>query len=160
MHTKDKVSVIFPTCDRYNVALENIKNIQKQQYSPLEIIVCDDSNSSYYKANSEAFIDSLKEIKNVKYNYTARFDVDGNKDYGLARARNVGTIEADGEFLIFLDDRITPKNNLMIVKFIDALKKAKEKVWLFGDKGAKKTSFVEMLKSAFLAYFHSFYLGL
>ena len=70
------------------------------------------------------------------------FDIDGNKDYGLARGRNRGIVESTGEFLVFLDDRITPNKPNVVQLFVNALIKDKKK-WVFGDKGAQKTSFVE-----------------
>ncbi len=140
--TKGLVSVILPTHNRHNVALENIQNILAQDYKQLEIIVCDDSDKKYYQKHNVEFRDNLANYGNVKYVYCARFDIDGNKDYGLARARNFGCMEADGEYLVFLDDRITPANPQMVSIFVEAVKKTK-KTWFFGDKGSQKTSFVE-----------------
>lgn len=140
--TKNKISVILPTNNRYETALENIKNISQQKYPDFEIILCDDSDIAYFKDNSNQFQKDLSKIKNTKYIYCARFNADGEKDYGLARARNFGTIEADGEYLVFLDDRITPDNPNVLNVFFKYLKDNK-KTWYFGDKGAHKTSFVE-----------------
>ncbi len=139
---KDFVSVILPTCNRYDVALKNIEIINKQNYKNFEIIVCDDSDSEYFHKHSKNFRRKLEGFSRCKYLYVARFDVDGKKDYGLARARNFGIIESEGEFLILLDDRITPNKENMISVFVNELKKTK-KVWVFGDKGAQKTAFVE-----------------
>lgn len=136
-------SVILPTSNRYHVVLENIKNIKLQSYSPLEIVVCDDSDREYYKANNADFLKELANLGVTKYFYVARFDHDGNKDYGLARARNFGVVEASGEYLIFLDDRITPAHEDMVAVFVRKLEESKSKVWYFGDKGAQKQSFVE-----------------
>lgn len=139
---KNKISIILPTSNRYNVALENIQNIKHQNYSDFEIILCDDSDADYYKSESVHFQKELIKIPKTKYIYCARFDLDGKKDYGLARARNFGVIAAEGEYLVFLDDRITPANENVLSIFYNKLKSNK-KVWCFGDKGAQKTSFVE-----------------
>jgi len=60
--------------------------------------------------------------------------------YGLAMARNLGVIEASGEILMFLDSRFVPEPDT-IEEFMREL--VEDKVWLFGDKGAGKKSFVE-----------------
>jgi glycosyltransferase involved in cell wall biosynthesis len=134
------VSVIIPTCNRYEVLLRNIHNIRRQTY-PVEIIVCDDTDKKYLGENKN----QIKQIKEQadKYFYTALYDHEGKKVYGLGRARNRGVIEASGEFIVFLDDRITPANNEMIHIFANKLQKHGSLHWLFGDKGAHKTSFVE-----------------
>lgn len=136
------VTVVLPTCNRYEVAAENVRNIVQQAYSPLEVIVCDDSDGDYFHRGSKNFRVNLSKLPGVRYLYCARFDVDGKKDYGLARARNFGTLEAEGEFMVFLDDRITPADPGMVDAFVSRLR-GSAKVWLFGDKGAQKQSFVE-----------------
>lgn len=141
---KDMVSVVLPTANRYKVCKQNIQNILSQTHKPLEIVVCDDSEKKYYLEHGEGFRKDLKEMGIEKYFYTARFDLNGKKDYGLARARNFGVIESIGEFLIFFDDRITPANPEMISVFVEKLHQAgKQKVWFFGDKGSQKQAFVE-----------------
>jgi glycosyltransferase involved in cell wall biosynthesis len=143
MIVKDKVSVILPTSNRYHVCKQNIESILTQVHPDFEIIVCDDSDLKYYKANIaefKTFVDS--KAPKIKYLYSARFDHEGKKDYGLARARNFGIIEATGEFLVFLDDRMTPATPTVLTDFVKEIKKT-TKVWYFGDKGAHKTSFVE-----------------
>jgi glycosyltransferase involved in cell wall biosynthesis len=136
------ISVVIPTCNRYKVVLENIKNIRQQNVST-EIIICDDSHIDDRKQNLE----TVQEITKLadKYVYTALYDHEGNKLYGLGRARNKGVIEANNEMLVFLDDRITPNASNMLQVFADKLEKSKKggKIWFFGDKGAQKTSFVE-----------------
>lgn len=138
-----KVSIILPTYNRYEVAAENVKTLLGQAYENIEIIVCDDSDRDYYIAGNKAFQDIILSNEKVKYKYCAKFDINGVKDYGLARARNHGVIESTGEFLVFLDDRITVAKSDAIAIFADKLKRTKDKVWFFGDKGAQKTNFVE-----------------
>lgn len=139
---KDLISIIIPTCNRYDVCLKNVENIQKQNYTKREIIVCDDSEKKYFEKNSKSFQEQLLKLK-TKYIYCARFDADGKKDYGLARARNFGVIESQGEFLIFLDDRITPNGENSLLQLVKPLRESKNKLWVFGDKGSQKSSFVE-----------------
>jgi len=137
---KPKVSVVIPTCNRHAVLLKNVQNIRKQNYA-VEIVVCDDSHIEDYKKNR----DVIKEISDTvdQYHYTALYDHEKNKVYGLGRARNRGVIECSGEIIVFLDDRITPANNKMISVFVHELGKNSSKCWVFGDKGAHKTAFVE-----------------
>jgi len=139
-----QISVIMPTFNRYEIAVENVQNILNQDYPKIEVVVCDDSDKEYYLAGGQAFKETILKDERVKYEYCARFDVDGNKDYGLARARNFGVIHSTGEYLVFLDDRITPAipNALKVfAKWLDST--PKEKIWYFGDKGGQKSNFVE-----------------
>lgn len=143
MSGKTKLSVILPTSNRYHIAQENIENILTQDHPSFEIVVCDDSDAKYHKEKSAAFIEFVAKLDpKVKYFYTAMFDKDGKKDYGLARARNTGIIEASGKHLVFLDDRMTPANPNVLSLFTAAINRS-DKVWYFGDKGAHKESFVE-----------------
>jgi glycosyltransferase involved in cell wall biosynthesis len=137
-----EATVIIPTCNRYPVLLDNLKNIRKQTYAT-EIIVCDDTHIKDLKENRKI----LEDIKNLANQYfcSTLYDHEGHKVYGLGRARNQGVIHANCEILIFLDDRITPANEKMVETFVKKLKSLppKSKYWIFGDKGAQKTSFVE-----------------
>lgn len=56
-------------------------------------------------------------------------------------ARNMGVIDADGKYIMFLDSRLKPANEA-IELFVSRLKNG-EKKWYFGDKGSQKTNFVE-----------------
>lgn len=133
----------MPTYNRYEIAVQNVKNILLQDYHKIEVVVCDDSDKDYYLAGGAAFKKTILQDPRVKYEYCARFDIDGNKDYGLARARNFGVIRADGEYLVFLDDRITPAVPDALKIFAEKLDSSKEKFWYFGDKGGQKSNFVE-----------------
>jgi glycosyltransferase involved in cell wall biosynthesis len=135
------VSVIIPTCNRYEVLLRNVRNIRKQDH-PVQILVSDDSHIDDYKRNKK-LVGEIKKKVDV-YNYTATYDHEGNKLYGLGRARNFGLIEAKGEFVVFFDDRITPAiPNLISIFVTKLINSQQKKLWLFGNKGANKTSFVE-----------------
>jgi glycosyltransferase involved in cell wall biosynthesis len=135
-----EATVIIPTCNRYPVLLDNLKNIRKQTFAT-EIIVCDDTHIKDLKEN-RTIIEDIKKLSN-QYFYSALYDHEGHKLYGLGRARNQGVIHANCEILIFLDDRITPADEKMVATFVEKLKSLPKKYWIFGDKGAQKTSFVE-----------------
>lgn len=140
---KNLVSVIIPTCNRYDVAARNVANLQGQNWPNIEIIVCDDSDKEEYHRNSSDFRTEILAYPQVYYHYVARFDIDGRKDYGLARARNFGITHSDGEFMVFLDDRVTAANKKLVRRLVMRLQKDTGKLFVFGDKGSQKKSFVE-----------------
>jgi glycosyltransferase involved in cell wall biosynthesis len=62
--------------------------------------------------------------------------------YGLAKARNMGLIEATGEIVVFCDDRLM-MHPRAVDEFVKALARlGSKKAWVWGSKGAFKT-FVE-----------------
>lgn len=136
------LSVVIPTCNRYEVALQNVANIMRQRLKSFEVIVCDDSDKSYKSSNCQEFCKKIK-LMNSQYHYCARFREDGSKEYGLARARNIGALESRGEALLFLDDRITPVSDDAFEVMHSTLMSRERKTWVFGDKGSGKRIFVE-----------------
>jgi glycosyltransferase involved in cell wall biosynthesis len=86
----------------------------------------------------------VRYIKTTQYVASAD-NPKGNKDYGLARARNEAAIEATGDILVFVDQR-NVMNPDCVEEFV---KYSKARYWLFGDKGAGKKSFVENLSSVY-----------
>jgi glycosyltransferase involved in cell wall biosynthesis len=68
----------------------------------------------------------------------------GRDGYNLAMARNLGVIESIGEIIVICDSRLKPEPDA-IKCFVDelTLRGVKEKVWLFGEKGGGKDTFVE-----------------
>ncbi len=144
------VSVIVPV---YN-GLDNVKQIlgnlenSLELYNNFEVVICDDgSEDALYMQ-----IDDWRDFYSfpIKYVPTSAFDfnefVPGHRDkkpYRLAEARNRGVIEAQGQFLFFCDSRMCPQPDALSI-FVKAINEYEnKKVWLFGDKGANKTSFVE-----------------
>jgi hypothetical protein len=124
------VSVIIPaTYERAEQVKQIIDSLATQTYKNIEAVVIWDELA-------KKTIDFVTPLT-VKQLFTER------EGYNLAMARNLGVIEAIGEFLIFCDSRICPEKDA-IKNFVDALKSVKnEKVWFFGDKGGNKSSFVE-----------------
>jgi glycosyltransferase involved in cell wall biosynthesis len=147
------VSVVIPTCNRYSVVLENIQNINQQEYPTFEILVADDTHVDIVRQN-ESQIQEIQHQKNVRYFRVSMYDHLGNKTYGLPHARNHAVVEAKGSVLIFLDDRITPDTSKFLQIMTDkVMNSLKRKVWFFGDKGAQKTTFVENCSAVWRAYF-------
>ncbi len=137
------VSVITATYDRKQQVSEIVEALKKQTHKNIEFVVCDDNSTD----GTEELVKELrKEVKfPIKYISTKQ------EGYNLAMARNLGVIEADGEFLMFLDSRLSPEPNA-IEEFIRGLcgeefdveaDSGDRKIWTFGDKGHGKRSFVE-----------------
>lgn len=130
------VSVVMPIYDKPDVTRESLNAIDKQTYKNIEIVVVDDNIDSLNKEVVESF--SKFTSKPVRYIKS------GGEDYGLARARNIGTIEATGEVIVYCDQRIIMDPDC-IEQFMINLK---PKQWLYGSKGVKK-DFVENLSCIF-----------
>ena len=86
---KEKVSIIIPTYNRYNLLKKLLKDLEEQEYSNFEVIIIDQSNpfqDFYYK--------------HLDY----RFRVIRQDDPLLWKARNEGVKLSKTNFLLFLDD--------------------------------------------------------
>lgn len=133
---KPTVSVIVPICGKPEITKQNLNAIAEQTYTNLEVIVIDDG---YVTENA----DIIKRFKNkvkfpVRKIANGKWTRDGGKEYGLARARNKGIINATGEILVFCDQRIV-MDKRAIENFVNNLH---PRTWLYGTKGVNK-EFVE-----------------
>lgn len=138
LYPKDKlISVIIPTFNRANNLLKVLLSIEAQDYPAKEIIVCDDGSDD----ETEIVVREAKK----KFTTPILYLKTGEKlEYGLAKARNIGAIEALGEILLFLDDRLALEKGALetIAKFTFP------NSWQWGAKISKgkvssKKSFVE-----------------
>ncbi len=93
-----RVSIIIPTYKRDVKYLSRaVKSILQQTYKNIEIIVIDDSPSSYSNRDSiKEYMDSIKS-PNIIY-------IQNEKNLGGSLARNVGISFASGDYITFLDD--------------------------------------------------------
>lgn len=139
-HKDDLVSVIIPsTLDRSNQVDNILYALENQSYNhqAIEAIVVFDE-----LATEENF----EKVRQMKYKgrLTHRILFTDKEGYNLAMARNLGAIEADGKYLLFCDSRLKPERD-SIATFIKATAEFNqgELYWLFGDKGANKSAFVE-----------------
>lgn len=124
------VSIIMPI---YNLVKREIyEAIENQDYKNLELIIVDD------KPDGE--LGSISMTCPVRYINTSRPE----NDYGLARARNTGIIEATGDILVFCDQRIKMEPNA-VSEFVERLA---PKTWVYGNKGVKK-EFVENFSAVY-----------
>lgn len=125
----EPVSVIVPIAGKEDITRECLIAIANQTHKNLEIIVIDDGEIPQ-RENVDKFAKTVN--LPVRYLYT------GGVGYNLAKARNLGIIEATSEILVFCDQRMVMQPNA-VEEFV---KNLKPKVWLYGSKGIKKP-FVE-----------------
>ena len=135
-------SVIIPTHNRADVLKKSLDYFgTEEDYPNFEVVVCDDNSTD----NTEEVVKAAKE----KYDYPIKYINTKTDGYNLALARNLGVSEAEGEILIFCDNRLKPEPGALLA-FSEAVINAgklteggNQKVWFFGDKGSQKQSFVE-----------------
>lgn len=129
------ISIVVPIYEKPEVTRECLNALAEQTYNNYEIIVVDDSDLS----QENLVKDIAKTIsKPVRYIHS------GKGDYGLARARNLGIIEATGDIMVFCDQRmiLEPDAVSKLIENITA------KTWVFGNKNGKKT-FVENFSAVY-----------
>jgi len=92
------VTVIIPTYKRTVEYLSRaVESVLVQTYDNIEVILVDDSPSTYQHRNEiKAYIDSLQS-KNVRY-------FQNEVNMGGSLSRNIGIEEAQGQYITFLDD--------------------------------------------------------
>ena len=98
MSEKKLVSIIIPTKDNAEALVQSLYGALKQDYKKIEVIVSDSGKTSV-----KPIIDACRKksdipIKHIKF--------DDRETYSLAEARNRAIIEAEGDYLVFCDDRI------------------------------------------------------
>lgn len=136
------VSVVVPIYDKPEIISKCLNAIAEQSYKNIEIIVADDN-----PLPDKTVTNDFTKYVNIPVRYIktaqlkpSQIGLYVEEDYGLARARNEGTIEATGEVIIYCDQRMIMESNC-IEEF---MKYQAPKVWLYGNKGGKK-EFVENL---------------
>lgn len=127
----EPVSVIVPVAGKEDVTRENLNAVANQTHPNLEIIVIDDGETDQ-EANVKSFADTVS--------LPVRYVRLSGKGYNLAKARNLASIEATSDILVFCDQRMIMDSDC-VEQFLNNLK---PNSWLYGNKGAKK-DFVENL---------------
>lgn len=125
--TERLMSIIIPTHNRADNLLKSIMAIEAQDYKAKEIIVVDDNSTDH----TAITIAELRKRINTPLIYLKT----NGEEYGLAKARNMGILEALGEQIVFLDDRLILKENAL--KTISTYNG--ERIWYWGGKIAKGT---------------------
>lgn len=134
----DLVSVIIPTTpDRQIQTMQILDSLKESNYKNIEAVVIFDG--------CEMVSPNVQWTLKSSYSYPVKvLSTNLKEGYNLGLARNLGAIEADGRYLMFNDSRLLPDINAIdeFLKVISTRKKG-DKVWLFGEKGSEKTTFVE-----------------
>ncbi|CAB4151582.1 Glycosyl transferase, family 1 [uncultured Caudovirales phage] len=134
------VSVVVPIHANPDVVLKCLNAIASQTYKNIELIVVDDSFRPD-ELNFDTLVKGFSQFVNIPVKYLRSSE----GDYGLARARNIGTIEATGDVVVYCDQRMIMQPTA-IEEFV---KQLKPKYWLYGNKGSNKESFVENFSCAY-----------
>lgn len=132
---KPLVSVIIPTKDNPKSFLECLVAAVAQDWDKLEVVVADSG-----EVPVKQIINEVKKNSEVPIKYI-HFDRQGR--YSLGEARNRAIIEADGEVLVFCDERM--KMNLDAVTLFASYHKPK--TWVWGVKDNFEKGFVENFSS-------------
>lgn len=132
------VSVIIPTYNRAKTIIEVVKSVieQKEYYQNIEIIIADDGSTD----NTEKVVKMMREGLDTPIKY---INTGLKNEYGLAVARNMAVIEAAGDILVFLDDRLYLEKGAIS----ELVSRIRPKTWLYGKKMVKnkegRKTFVE-----------------
>lgn len=125
------VSVVVPfTGDRSATVHDITTVLEKQTYNNIEVILVRDDEEKAFDGHFEEYSIPVRVLSTERA-----------EGYNLAMARNLGVIEACGDYVMFCDSRLMPEPDA-IEKFMTQAPKHK-KVWWFGNKGFEKLTFVE-----------------
>lgn len=134
------VSVVVPIYDHPEVIRACLNAVANQDYPNIELIVCDDN----YYIKADGHYDLVRDFAST-VSFPVRYLATGNHDYGLARARNQGIIEATGELIVFCDQRQIMEPNCIS----ELVKNLVPRTWVYGNKGREHPEFVENLSAIF-----------
>jgi len=135
----DLVSVVIPVYNNKKQLDEILKALENQTYKNIEAVICDDGGEDL----NDNDIKKYRTLFSFPIKYINTIENGSNPNrYNLAMARNLGVIESDGKYIMFNDARLCPQPDA-IRKFLDIYNAKLNKIWLFGNKGTGKKSFVE-----------------
>ena len=138
MSLETAVSIVVPVYENQDAIRACLTAIADQDYPNIELVICDDN----LVHTNEHVIGSFAKTVSFPVRYIKTAGLSLHSDYGLARARNMGIIEATGEIIVFCDQRMIMDKDC-VRKFVDNLV---PRVWVYGNKNGKK-SFVENLSA-------------
>ncbi len=148
LHDQPLVSIVVPTADNPKMVVDIVKRVNDQTYKAIELVLVDDGDVKLKVYAS--FLKNLLKKSHVPVKYIS-LDHEYPQTYNLAKARNFGATFAQGEYLLFCDDRLGLAPDA-VARFMDSPPDSRS--WHFGDKGAQKKSFVEnfsiVKRSAFI----------
>jgi len=138
--TEKLVSIVVPvynSADNLRLILNSLQ-LGLEYYRNIEVIVADDVSDD----NKHGTIADARAVVDYPIKYVNTTGTSATY-YGLAIARNLAVVEAQGYYLMFNDSRMQPQPTA-VAEFVTKMQDYNDKkVWLFGEKGANKTSFVE-----------------
>ena len=126
------VSVVVPTCNRREALIKVLAAIAGQTHKAIEVVVVESGDLSSLEVARE-----FKKKTKIPIKYIGINRREG--DYTLAKARNLGAMAADGELLLFCDDRLAMRPEA-VEEFV---KNKIRKIWSWGEKDGSPKQFVE-----------------
>lgn len=87
-HSSLRISVVIPTCDRFDMLLDAIASVGMQSIQAFEVIVVDNGRQA---VNPSLLADSTRLVRT-------------EPRIGASKARNIGVQQAQGDYVAFLDD--------------------------------------------------------
>lgn len=141
VYKQDLVSVIIPTTpDKAEQTHQILEALEKQTYTDWEAIVVFDQ-----ALDPDEIMSTFREAVKSRYSHVVK--VACTNEYGgynLAKARNIGLLDADGKYVMLNDNRLLPEYDAIKQLLNAILQREKDaKVWVFGEKGGEKKTFVE-----------------
>tara|TARA_Y100001968_G_C19412862_1_gene747320 strand:+ start:566 stop:1471 length:906 start_codon:yes stop_codon:yes gene_type:complete len=114
MSSNLNVSIIIVTYKRIDCVKNLLDDLKQQSFKSFEVILISDGcNTSKDKS-----------IRNyMKFFRIKTYDTGLDKEYGLARSRNLGINKANGDYCILLDDDCRIKENFVYEHYINRGKK-------------------------------------
>lgn len=96
-YVKGLVSVIIPTFNRAHYLGDALHSLERQSYRPIQVIVVDDGSTDETPELLSHWEERLAGADGIKVDYIRQ------ENQGACVARNVGIVQADGEFVQFVD---------------------------------------------------------
>lgn len=127
----ESVSVIIPTKDNPDSFVKCLVGVLDQDYGKYEIVVADSGEASLLPVIEKIRTKTDIPIKYVHFPH--------KDNYTLGEARNRAVLEAEGNYLVFCDDRLKMERNAIS----EFMQNKREKRWLWGQKDGVAKSFVE-----------------
>jgi len=97
-----KWSIVIPTWQRADMLREHLRALESQSSRDFEVVIVCDGEDAATRVVAES----------SQTNFPIQW-LFHRENQGLAAARNTGASAASGEFLLFLDDDVTPDPNLL-----------------------------------------------
>jgi len=112
MSAKNKiktVSIIIPTYNAGNLLIDVLSAIYTQTLKPYEVIVIDSSSTDLTPQNAKK--------------YPVKFISIPKEEFGHGKTRNLGIEKSAGDYVVFLTQDATPRNNEWLEELIIPLEK-------------------------------------